>query len=64
MKMTKKMEKDYITPECRIISMKLDTIMAGSNNNKDWQVRDDEVPGQGAKGNVWDDNSDSDDDNK
>jgi hypothetical protein len=47
METIKKMNKDYIAPECNVINANLNVIMAGSNG--DWQVHDGEVPGQGAK---------------
>ncbi|MCH4148216.1 MAG: hypothetical protein LKG25_06750 [Prevotella sp.] len=47
METIKKMNKDYIAPECNVINADLNVIMAGSNS--DWQVHDGEVPGQGAK---------------
>jgi hypothetical protein len=60
MKQTKKTEQNYIAPNCNVISIDMNALMAGSNG--DWQVHDGEVPGQGSKqGGIWSDDKESDD---
>jgi hypothetical protein len=58
MKKSNKIEINYIAPECNVIPVEMNAIMAGSNG--DWQVHDGEVPGQGAKrGNNWTDDDEA-----
>jgi hypothetical protein len=60
METIKKMKIDYIAPNCGVISVEQNAIMAGSNS--DWQVHGGEVPGQGAKqGGFWGDDNETND---